>query len=226
MMNYDRVSEPIVRFVHIFMKLLSNQHFLAIYSGILTLIFAVTVLSGFASWNKTADFDQINVKRINVVEPDGTLRMVISDRAKLPGIIVRGKEQPFDRPQAGMIFYNDEGSENGGLIFGGKKDAKGNVVNSGGSLSFDKYDANQIVQLIGVDDSEDRFAGLIVSDSHTGTDTRRRIWIGRDDSGTVSLAMMDANGKKRILIEVRPDGTPSMTFLDANGKPTERFPAK
>ena len=125
-----------------------------------------------------------------------------------------------------MIFYNDEGSENGGLIFGGKKDAKGNVVNSGGSLSFDKYDANQIVQLIGVDDSEDRFAGLIVSDSHTGTDIRRRIWIGRDDSGTASLAMMDANGKKRILIEVRPDGTPSMTFLDGNGKSNGRLPAK
>lgn len=61
-------------------------------------------------------FDEINVHRINVLEPNGTLRMVISDHAKLPGIIVRGKEQPFSRPQAGMIFYNDEGSENGGLI--------------------------------------------------------------------------------------------------------------
>ena len=45
-------------------------------------------------------------------------------------------------------------------------------------------------------------------------------------SGTASLAMMDANGKKRVLIEVKPDGTPSMTFLDANGKSIGRFPAK
>jgi len=208
------------------MNLLSNQRFLAIYSGILTVVFAVTVLSGFALWNKTANFDQINARRINIVEPDGTLRMVISDHAKLPGIIVRGKETPLDRPQAGIIFYNDEGSENGGLIFGGKKDAKGEVVNSGGSLSFDKYDANQTVQLAGVDDSEDRFAGLIVSDSHSGTDTRRRVWVGRDDDGNASVALMDTNGKKRILIEVKKDGTPSLTFLDADGKVVNRLPAE
>jgi hypothetical protein len=115
----------------------------------------------------------LTVERINVVEPDGTLRMVISDHARLPGIITKGKEQKFDRPQAGMIFYNDEGSENGGLIFGGHKNAKGEVVDSGGSLSFDKYDANQIVQLAGVDDKEDKFAGLSITDSPTGSDVRR-----------------------------------------------------
>src|SRR5258707_8971234 len=152
-----------------------NQRFLTIYSGVLTLVFAVTVFSGFSIGSKPTTFDQINVHRINVVEPDGTLRLVISDHAKLPGIITRGKERPFARPQAGMIFYNDEGSENGGLIIGGHRNAKGEVVDSGGSLSFEKYGANQIIQLIGVDDKEDRFAGLSVTDSLTGTDTRRRL---------------------------------------------------
>lgn len=208
------------------MKLFTSQSFLVVYSGFLTLIFAITVLTGFADRNKITTFDQINVRRINVVEPDGTLRMIISDHAKLPGIFVRGKEQPFDRPQAGIIFYNDEGSENGGLIFGGHKNDKGQVVDAGGSLSFDKYEANQIVQLAGVDDSEDRFAGLIVSDSHTGNDTRRRVWVGRDAAGTASVALMDLNGKKRILMEVKPDGTPALTFLDANEKMTSRLPAE
>ena len=69
-----------------------------------------------------------------------------------------------------MIFYNDEGSENGGLIFGGRKNERGEVEDSGGNLSFDKYDANQIVQLAGVDDKSDKFAGLAVSDQ------ARRIW--------------------------------------------------
>ena len=67
-----------------------------------------------------------------LLEPDGTLRMVISDHAKLPGIVVRGKEQPFVRPQAGLLFYNDEGSENGGLVFGGRRNDKGEIVDSGG----------------------------------------------------------------------------------------------
>jgi hypothetical protein len=206
------------------MKFFQRPVFLTIYSGVLTLVLAWVAVSGFAS-SKNETFDTINVKRINVVEPDGTLRMVISDHANLPGIIVRGKEEPFDRPQAGIIFYNDEGSENGGLIFGGKKKADGKVVNAGGSLSFDKYDANQIVQLIGVDDSEDRFAGLVVTDSHSGTDTRRRVWVGRDDDDTASVQLMDANGKKRMILEVKSDGSPQITFLDANGKVTNTIPA-
>ncbi len=201
-----------------------SQRFLTIYSGVLTLVFAVTVFSGFSIGNKPANFDQINVHRINVVEPDGTLRMVISDHAKLPGIITRGKEQPFARPQAGMIFYNDEGSENGGLIIGGHRNANGEVVDSGGSLSFDKYGANQIVQLIGVDDREDRLAGLSVTDSLTGTDNRRRVWVGRGDDGTATVDLMDAQGKKRIAMQVKADGTPSLFFLDANGKVISQFP--
>ena len=115
-----------------------GQRFLVVYSGVLTAVFAISMLTGFSK-QTISSFDEINVHRINVREPDGTLRMVISDSAKLPGVIVKGKQQPkVDRPQAGMIFFNDEGSENGGLIFGGKRDATGNVVDSGGSLSFDR----------------------------------------------------------------------------------------
>src|SRR6267378_4411390 len=191
--------------------MLTNQRFLTIYSGVLTLAFAVTVFSGFSIENKSSTFDQINVHRINVVEPDGTLRMVISDHDKLPGIINGGKEQPFARPQAGMLSYNDEGSENGGLIFGGRRNAKGEVVDSGGSLSFDRYEANQIVQLIGVHDKEDQFAGLIVSDSAPGGSGNRRIWVGRAEDGAATVTLMDAQGKKRLLLQVGKDGTPSLS---------------
>ena len=205
------------------MKFFTSQRFLTVYSGVLTLAFAVTVFSGFSSGKKPVTFDQINVHRINVVEPDGTVRMVISNHAQLPGLIVHGKEQPLARPQAGMLFYNDEGSENGGLIFGGRQNAKGEVVDSGGSLSFDKYGANQIVQLIGVDDREDRFAGLSITDSLTGTDNRQRVWVGRGEDGTATVTLKDANGKKRIVMEVKADGTPRLSFLDANGKVTNQL---
>jgi hypothetical protein len=193
------------------------EKFLTIYSAVLTTVFVVMVLSGFAIHNKTK-FREIDVQRVNVVEPDGTLRMIISNHAKLPGIIVRGKEERFDRPQAGLLFYNDEGSENGGLIFGGRRNAKGEVVDSGGSLSFDKYDANQIVQLVGVDDKEDRFAGLIVSDTALGGDGHRRAWFGRGEDGSAALALMDAEGRKRIVMEVSQNGSPQISVLDATGK--------
>jgi hypothetical protein len=70
--------------------------------------------------------------------------MIISNSKKLPGVIVHGKEvEQVDRPQAGMLFYNDEASENEGLIFGGSKNVRGEVVNSGASLSFDRYGAKK-----------------------------------------------------------------------------------
>jgi hypothetical protein len=195
-----------------------GQRFLLVYAAVLTGAVTVMLLCGAAT-PKADRFDEITVHRINVVEPDGTLRMVISNRAQLPGVIVHGKEQPKeDRPQAGMIFYNDEGSENGGLIFGGRRNEKGQVVDSGGSLSFDKYDASQVIQLAGVDDSEDRFAGLSVTDSLPAGASHQRIWVGRGKDGAAVVALMDDKGRKRISIEVAADGTPRLSFLDASGK--------
>jgi hypothetical protein len=196
---------------------INGQKFVLIYSAVLTTALTVAMLTA-ASSHHSQTFDEIQVHRINVVEPDGTLRMVISNKAKLPGVIVKGKElPPSDRPQAGMIFYNDEGSENGGLIFGGRRNENGEVVDSGGSLSFDKYGANQIVQLAGVDDVHDRFAGLAVSDQH------RRIWVGRTGDGAAAVSLMDANGKKRIVMQVTGDGNPSLEFFDDKGNIVQKL---
>lgn len=199
------------------------QRFLVVYAGAVTLALVLALLYGFSATDR--HFDEITVHRINVVEPDGTLRMVISDHAGLPGVIVHGRQKgPATRPQAGMLFYNDEGSEVGGLIFAGHRNAKGEVVDSGGSLSFDRYGAGQIVQLAGVSDRTDRFSGLSVAGYDTGT-RAQRVWVGRDDKGDATVALMDAKGRKRILLDVKADGAASMSFLDAGGNVVERFPA-
>lgn len=200
------------------------QRFLVLYAAVLTVVLALVALYGFSASSRT--FDQITVHRINVVEPDGTLRMVISDHAELPGVIVHGKQQDTPpRPQAGMLFYNDEGSEAGGLIFAGHKNAKGEIVDSGASLSFDKYGAGQVVQLAGVDDKTDKFSGLSVAGYVDGR-RAQRIWVGRDGEGDAKVALMDAQGRKRILLDVAADGAASMSFLDAEGKFVDSFPAK
>jgi hypothetical protein len=189
---------------------------LVVYSSVLTTLLTTFMLASSAA-AKIQNLDEIDVHRINVREPDGTLRLVISNHARLPGVIVRGKEQPpVDRPQAGMLFFNDEGSENGGLIFGGHRNAKGEVVDSGGSLSFDRYAGNQVVQLAGVDDSTDHIVGLIVSDTDAGRN--RRVFVGHDKDGVARVSLMDRQGKPRILLQVASDGTPSLSFLDGDGK--------
>jgi hypothetical protein len=196
-----------------------GHNFLTIYAASISTVCAVMLLTG-ASAHRKQSFDEIQVHRIDIAEPDGTLRMVISNKDRLPPVIVKGVEHPElgePRPQAGMLFYNDEGSENGGLIFGGRKNEKGEVVDAGASLSFDKYGANQIVQLAGVDDAADHFAGLAINGQN------RRIWVGTTGDGSASIALMDAHGRKRIVMQVSEQGDPSISFLDEKGNSLRRL---
>jgi hypothetical protein len=195
---------------------------LVVYSTVMTTLLAAFAISGFATargQERVQQLDEIDVHRINVREADGTLRMVMSNHSRLPGVIVRGKENPpVDRPYAGMLFYNDEGTENGGLVFGGHRNAAGEVVDAGVALSFDRYGAtSQFVQLAGVQDSRNHIVGLTLSETEP-TGNRRRLFIGHDKEGTASVSLMDRSGRKRIVLQVASDGTPSISFLDADGK--------
>lgn len=232
-----------------------SQKFLAIYSGTLTLIFALTVLAGFTPDSHKTAFGEITVHRINIVEPDGTLRMVISNKANFPGVILHGKEHPHpDRKTAGMLFFNDEGTENGGLIFGGEmKDGKGS---SYGHLSFDAYDQDQVFT-IDADNTGDRGSSAIamidepdypISELVALTDrikdlseaqkraeiakfmanhprAHKRLFLGRDEDRSVALRMKDVEGRDRIVIEVAADGSPVLRFLDKDGKVVSQLPA-
>jgi hypothetical protein len=147
-------------------RFFSNQRFLAIYSGCLTVVFAVTVLAGFArSSSVNASFDQITVRRMNVVEPDGTVRLVISDKSEFPGLYLHGKEiKRADRQDsAGMLFVNDEGTEDGGLIYGASKDA-GKGPSSFSHLSFDQYDQDQTLVLGASLEDGKKASGVTVND--------------------------------------------------------------
>ena len=62
------------------MKFLSSPRFLAAYSGVLTVAFAAVVLGG-AAMVRNQTFGVITARRINIVEPDGTVRLAISNRA-------------------------------------------------------------------------------------------------------------------------------------------------
>src|SRR5260370_30044433 len=116
-----------------------SQRFLTIYSGVLTVVFAVTILGGFAPSKKTV-FEEITVQRVDIVEPDGTLRMVISDKTLFPGIFLKGQEHHHpNRRTAGMLFFNDVGTENGRLTFCGGTNKKG-LWTSYRNLTFDEYE--------------------------------------------------------------------------------------
>ena len=127
-------------------RFLSSQRFLAAYSGILTILFLIAVLCGFARVEPKENFNEITVHRINVVEPDGTIRLVLTNTANSPGIYIKNKEYPHPngRKSAGLLFFDEEGTEDGGLSYGISKDQSGKVVGSDGHLSFDQYMQDQI----------------------------------------------------------------------------------
>ena len=86
------------------------------YALITTALLGTLSIAAFRQAAKKTRFAEIDVERINVVEPDGKLRLVISNRARSIGPIYKGK--PFGYPggtRPGLIFFNDEGTENGGL---------------------------------------------------------------------------------------------------------------
>jgi hypothetical protein len=126
-------------------NILSGRRFLAIYSGIVTVTFAITLLCGFVPGRRSQNFDEITAHRINIVEPDGKIRLVLTNKSSAPGVYVKNKEYPHgSRQSAGLYFFDDEGTEDGGLIYGVKTDSSGRVTGSYGHLSFDKYMQDQI----------------------------------------------------------------------------------
>jgi hypothetical protein len=108
------------------------------------------------------------VQRINIVEPDGTLRMVLSNNTRIPNIIVAGHEYPdlnsrHASTAAGILFYDAQATESGGLTFGGRKDANGNISRFG-HLSFDRYNQDQMLSIDAVDDGTNHSSSIRMID--------------------------------------------------------------
>jgi hypothetical protein len=129
--------------------------------GATSLIIVLSILAFRRSDNP--HFKEIDVQRINVREPDGTLRMTISDAARSMGWVFHGKTYPGRPKSAGILFFNQEGEENGGMGFDGRK-GKDGKVHADAQLAFDQYDSDQIVTLSYTDANGRRRQGLTVTD--------------------------------------------------------------
>lgn len=134
-------------------------------AGCITVALAVTLTQAVASW-RNATFDEITVGRINIVEPDGTKRVIISNRTQFPGDFYRGKEtrRPDRSDVAGLLFINDEGTENGGLVQSGKTDKEGKV-DAGLSLTFDRFRQDQSLELQHTESDKDLRSFIRINDA-------------------------------------------------------------
>jgi hypothetical protein len=219
---------------------------LRFYAIMLTL-----VLFAFIAYTLTLNnghYKEITAERINIVEKTGKLRMVISNRERQHPGRMDDKDLPArDRP-AGMIFFNDDGDEDGGLVYDGDK--KGASM----TYSFDQYKNDQVMQLkyeqevvngsmvrssgLNMWDRDDDFTltkQMAIYDSlkklndtaafNNGIKqlkalrhTRQRFFAGKNDKGEVGLFLNDNNGKPRLNIYINKQNQPVIETLDENGK--------
>lgn len=127
------------------------------------------VFLAFKNSTSNQKFGTIDVERINIVEKDGAVKMVITNKQQFPNgkDIVNNRAVNTERKKrSGMIFYNDEGIECGGFIYDGTKTKDGH--SAGMSLTFDQYDGDQVLQLLTTDKTRNgkryKTGGLIFSD--------------------------------------------------------------
>ncbi len=233
-------------------KLEKDVRFLKIYAVGSTLLLAVFFLSAFALENKKMKFEEIDVERINVVEKDGRLRMVISNKERQHPGMVEGKLHNRKRDIAGMLFFNEKGDEAGGLLV-----SNGEGKSQYLSLTFDKFRQDQTMGFQHLEsDNGAYFAGLKIWDrpditfeeqqskreaiknipdeaarkaalkelAESGAFGTERLVLGRGRSKSSFIELLDKRGKTRLEISVSEAGTPKINFLDENGKVVYSLP--
>lgn len=122
--------------------------FLRTFSSVTAICMIFLSISAFKN-NGNKRFGEIDVERINIVEKDGTMKMVITNVDRFPNgnTKINGRlTNETRKKRSGMLFFNEEGIECGGFIYDGKKNEKGH--SAGLSLTYDQYDGDQVMQLL------------------------------------------------------------------------------
>jgi hypothetical protein len=192
---------------------------------------------------------ELDVERLNVVEPDGQLVMALANTSRLPDPLLGGKTIETGRNGPGIIFFDGKGWEVGGLLYGTR--ANGGAT---GHFSFDQFHNDQVVYMQYDDNgSTTRRAGLFVVDrARTPTldevvrlrgeqasasaerkaaiDAQlraaagaQRVFVGSENE-TAMVRLRDRQGRDRIRLAVDPQGVARLEFLDAAGTVVDRVP--
>ncbi|HTE45292.1 MAG TPA: hypothetical protein VK636_08635, partial [Gemmatimonadaceae bacterium] len=168
-------------------------------------------------------------------EPNGNYRMVISNRPRSIGPIYKNKPFGYEgggRP--GIIFFNDEGTENGGLTFTGQRGADGKYRAST-HMSFDQFNQDQVLNLDYGDNNGQRVVGVSVNDRagvdiHDMVAERDSIMKMKDTvarNASLKKWAGPRNGEplvaQRLFVGRDPDKSAILNLSDRDGKPRLRL---
>lgn len=232
-----------------------DVRYLKAYAAFSSLLLVFVTTAGFRRPAEKQTFGEIDVERINLVEQDGKVRMIISNVGRFPQPIVGGRTMERQSPpMPGLLFYNDDGDENGGLVFGSRKSADSSVA--AGAIMFDQYRQDQTVGIEYSEENGRRTAGFYVWDRPEGGLTEildelmaanrlppaekqkvrqsmrdrglmgaERVFVGKTPDRSATVTLRDVNGKARLVLSVDAAGAPKIHFLDAQGAVVSSLPA-
>jgi len=210
---------------------------------IMACMFIITVTIAFSTRTR---FSEIDAERINIVEKNGDLKMVISNKEKQHPGRMNGKELQARQREAGIIFFNGAGDECGGLVYDSDKKSAGMIY------SVDKYLDDQVMQLQYIENLENkkrkyglqfwtygkenafeeryrRYKSLenLADDSaknkglaqmkKEGLLSADRLFIGKNYQDEIGMFINDSDGKPRIRLYVNKNNTAKIEMLDERG---------
>ncbi len=163
------------------------------------------------------DSERITARRIDIVDEKGVIRMTLSGQTPAP--IIDGIQYKRAFNVAGMVLYDDKGSERGGFgtadVEGGMAvlaldhpamDAIGWRVSPDGEVRFSINQAPPLIR-------EPRLGNRLIPGVQTPT--RIQMVVGAD--GTPAIALNDKQDRARLRLTVTPEGYGAIEFLDAQG---------
>jgi hypothetical protein len=226
------------------------------YATISSLVLVFVAVSAFRQASVPQKLDELTVQRLNVTDANGTLRLVLSGKDRMHPGILDGKTIDRQRPVAGLIFFNDEGDEVGGLTVTGQE--RDGVRRANALLAFDQIKQDQTIALSYNEANGQRSTGLTVWDRPevrlselidklnaaqriadlaareqaikqaraSMPPSPRRVFVGKETDRSAAIMLADADGHPRLRLRVEAAGQASIEFLDRDGKVTERIPAR
>lgn len=189
----------------------------SIKSLLAVLILLNIVLISFISYmllnDKSSTF--MEAEKITIKDDTGNNRIVIANTKYIPDPIVGGKTFQRAYKPAGLIFYDKNGDERGGLVITDNEETNLNA------LAFDYQNADAI-GILAQDNKHDNYfrAGLFINDKALSGKPGHNIDRINlmTENGNASLIMRDHNEVPRIVLKVDSLGTPTIQMFDENGK--------
>jgi hypothetical protein len=227
------------------MERLYERCALSICAAAMVALTASSIAARAGAAPRSERYEEITVRRLRVVDASGATRLLLTGKP-IPEATIGGRQVPritAPRDNAGLIFYNDRGDEQGGITYSGR------AGEQGAALTFDAWQQDQALEIQHADSptgSDSYIAGnerprtseidemlafqRASAAIHTDAERlalRRRFrteghfgyqrWRVGNEAGVSELKLDDAKGHARLRLSVSAGGDARVEFLDATG---------